>query len=203
MTAKDIQTLCRALYSVPFEELHSLDYAQFSWLRRLNGLGLAAAVDEIRCSLQATQDETKRRNHVVELYSWLAPRGMIHQWDLYRIDRNVEHLEPSSLLDILGAAMEYHHAGSVGRTVDTGDAVYFTLMAKDAQAERLEHTVLCFCIRRGLSYLAAHASGDLLHVPRIWSTLSQALGDWMDSIHGTYHDLSSAFAAIAKVNQEK
>lgn len=196
MTAKDIETLFDAFNNVPYEELDTLDSAQFRWLRRLKGLSLVAAVDAIRSTLKATQNEKERLNRVVELYSWLALRGLIRQWDLHRLDRNMEDLGPSHIVYMLWEAIEYHDPDSVGSIVDAEDAVYFCVMTKDVESELLEHTLLCFCIKPELPFFAVHTAGDLHHVPKIWTALSMALGEWRDSIHGTYDDLNAAFAGV-------
>lgn len=197
MTAKDIETLCRAFYNLPFEELHALDNAQFPWLPRVNGLSLLAAVDTIRGALEATQDETERLNHVVTLYAWLAPRGIFGPWALHRLGANLEDVRPTNIMNMLATAMRHRVSGSVGRIIDAEGAVYFIVMTTDALSGPLEHTLMCFCIKHGLPFLAVHAPGDLLRQAKIWVILSLVLGDPRNSIRGTYDNLRSAFSAVA------
>lgn len=195
MTARDIETLCAAFYTLRFEEIHALDIANLPWLPRVSGLRLLAAVDAIRNALKAIHDPKERLQRVATLYSWLVPRGIFRTWFLYRLNRDLAELKPTNVMMMLEASMRSRGCGSGGAIIGTGSAVYFSVMTRDVARETIEHRLLCFCIKNGVPFVAIHAPGGILDRATISEALAFVLGDPEQWMRGCYDDLNSAFSA--------
>lgn len=184
------------LHCLPFVEVHSLDNTKFPWLPRINGLSLLAAVDTIRRTLQATQKPKERLQRVATLYSWIVPRGIFSPWFLYRFNENLVGLKPTDVMLMVVKMMESLAGHLPHGYCDNGEALFFSVMARDLAYGAVEHSLVCFCIWHGLPYLAVHAPPVMFQQTTLSATLMLISHDPQKWVSGIYEKLSSAHTAI-------
>nr|XP_054917096.1 uncharacterized protein LOC129380324 [Dermacentor andersoni] len=197
MSDRSVDALCTIFYVVPFEELYALDTLNYPWLQRITGMSLVPAVEHISASIKAVENPKVRLMCVALLYSWLIPRNVYHTWILYRLNEWLQAQDLGKVISMLQRAVQ-NSCDGVGSGIDIGTAVCITVLLADEERSSLEYTPTCFCVWRGLPFVAVHASEAIVARSKYWASLAKVIGDLHDWHRGVYANLSSAYAEAVR-----
>ncbi|KAH6924702.1 hypothetical protein HPB50_022191 [Hyalomma asiaticum] len=198
MSAEDVDNLCCIFYNRVFEELHALDNQRLPWLLRISGLNLSSAVERIRACLKAIDAEQDRLNCTATLYAWLVPRGAYTPWLLYRLAAFAagqrEGTVEGMLVQLMQSASCYAGCGCL----DVGTARCLTVLMRDSASSPPHYWPVCFCLWRGLPFMALYAPSMTLERATYFPGLAAIIGDLERCLHGIYDDLDSAHRAAKR-----
>ncbi|KAH6924061.1 hypothetical protein HPB50_010979 [Hyalomma asiaticum] len=202
MTDKDVNTVCSALSTLPFQELLLL-YCETVPHPVIVGVTPVELIVALRDWLYRKYILEQRLHCIAILYSRIAIAGSLKPWMLYRLKAPIEDSDATTLLNVIVNKLKHGTLSLANGYHSTLASVCCSVLLSDGPLSIVEHRLVCFNVWPMEPFLAVHAPGMIAHSEKFHAALVSALGDPENCLHGYYGDLNGCISEILRTSKTR